>query len=89
MNELGTYRKEITAVDEQMAALFEKRMDICRKIAAYKQKNGLPVRDKKTEAEKIARQKDLIRDEEIRSYYALFLQSVMDISSSYQEQLLR
>ncbi len=85
MNELGAYREEITAIDEQMAVLFEKRMDVCRKIAAYKQKNGLPVRDKKTEAEKLARQQQCIGEEGVRPYYVLFLQSVMDICSSWQE----
>ena len=87
MNDLNDYRKEIIRIDEQMADLFEKRMQASEKIAAYKQKNGLPVRDRKTEAEKIARQKELIQDEDLRSYYTLFLQSLMDISSSYQERL--
>lgn len=85
MSELQTFRKDITLIDEQMAALFEKRMELCRRIAAYKKENGLPVRDPETEKKKIALQKELIQDEEIRPYYVLFLQSVMDISSSFQE----
>ena len=88
MSDLKEYRSEITRIDEEMAVLFEKRMNAARKVAAYKQEHGLSVRDKKTEAEKIARQKDLIGDESLRSYYALFLQSVMDISSSFQESLI-
>ena len=88
MSELKEYRKEITEIDEQMAALFEKRMNTARKIAAYKQDHGLPVRDKLTEAQKIERQKNLIKEEALRSYYVLFLQSVMDISSAYQEAQL-
>ena len=85
MSGLNELRKEINEIDKKMAGLFEERMEICRKIAAYKQKTGLPVRDPKTEAEKIARQKELIRDDVLRSYYVLFLQSVMDIASSMQE----
>ena len=85
MPELNEYRKAITEIDEQMAVLFEERMKASRGVAAYKQQNGLPVRDRKVEEEKIARQRERIRDEDIRPYYALFLQSVMDISSSYQE----
>lgn len=88
MDELKEYRMEITKIDEQMAALFEKRMLAASRIAAYKQKHGLSVRDRLTEAKKIDSQKDLISDETLRSYYVQFLQSVMDISSSYQESLL-
>ena len=88
MNELNELRKKINEIDGKMALLFEERMEACREVAAYKQKTGLPVRDRKTEAEKIARQKELIRDDTLRSYYVLFQQSVMDISSSLQEMEL-
>ena len=88
MSELKTIREEITQIDVQMAALFEKRMKAARKVAAYKEAHGLSVRDRKIEAEKIERQKELIEDEELRPYYISFLQSVMDISSSYQETLI-
>ena len=88
MNELNELRKKINEIDGKMALLFEERMEACREVAAYKQKTGLPVRDRKTEAEKIARQKELIRDDTLRSYYVLFQQSVMDISSSMQEMEL-
>ena len=77
MNELNELRKKINEIDGKMALLFEERMEACREVAAYKQKTGLPVRDRKTEAEKIARQKELIRDDTLRSYYVLFQQSVM------------
>ena len=88
MNELNELRTRISGIDGEMARLFEERMEVCRSIAAYKQKMGLPVRDRKTESEKIARQKELIRDDTLRSFYVLFLQSVMDISSSFQEMEL-
>ena len=88
MNELNELRKKISEIDGKMALLFEERMEACREVAAFKQKTGLPVRDPKTEAEKIARQKELIRDDAFRPYYVLFLQSVMDISSSFQEMTL-
>ena len=82
MSDLKDCRNEINAIDEQMAALFEQRMQVSKKVAEYKQANGLPIRDKKTESEKIARQKELIQDDALRSYYPLFQQNVMDISSS-------
>ena len=59
-------------------------MAVSGKIASYKQENGMVVRDRRTEEEKLARQKEWIREDELRSYYVLFLQSLMDISSAYQ-----
>ena len=89
MSELTACREKITQIDAEMAALFERRMRLSREVAAYKKENGLPVRDRKTESEKLARQKELVEEEALRPYYAQFLQSVMDISSAYQEALIR
>ena len=44
--DLDELRKEIDAVDRQIVALFEKRMEISERIAAYKQKVGMQVRMK-------------------------------------------
>ncbi len=44
-NELEQARREIDAVDAEMAALFCRRMDAVRRVAAYKQARGLPVLD--------------------------------------------
>ena len=41
-NELEQARREIDAVDAEMAALFCRRMDAVRRVAAYKQARGLP-----------------------------------------------
>ena len=43
MNELENLREKIDAIDKEMIALFEKRMDVVADIAAYKIKNNLPV----------------------------------------------
>lgn len=88
MNVLREARDEIEKIDGQMAALFEKRMNAVRRVASYKLEHGLQVRDRKTEAEKIARQKELIEDESLRSFYVLYLQSLMDLSCSFQESLI-
>lgn len=45
MNELEKYRDEITAIDGEMAELFEKRMSAVHKVADYKKERGLPVLD--------------------------------------------
>ncbi|MBQ1525035.1 MAG: chorismate mutase [Firmicutes bacterium] len=43
--DLNDYRKEIDAVDEQLLALFARRMEISAAIAANKKERGLPTYD--------------------------------------------
>lgn len=39
-NELDGYRAEIDAIDRQMMALFEARMDTAKKIGTYRQRGA-------------------------------------------------
>ena len=89
MDGLKEFRKGINEIDEEMAKLFEKRMTYCRQIAAYKKENGLSVRDPGREKELIAHCSELIRDEEIRSYYVNYLKAAIDVSCSYQEMRMK
>ncbi len=86
MNELEISRKEINEIDEKMAELFERRMNICSKIAEYKKENGLSVRDPAREEELINRNKTLVESAEIEPYYVRFLRSTIDISCDYQSK---
>lgn len=85
MSDLIAYREGISAIDEQMAKLFEKRMELCSNIAAFKQKNGLGVRDPEREKNLIDRNKSFIENDDIRPYYMNFLRNTIDLSCSYQE----
>ena len=40
---LEEIRTEIDALDKQLLALFERRMDLCRDVALYKKEHNLPV----------------------------------------------
>ncbi len=88
MDELKEYRSSISDIDKKMAALFEERMKNCKKIAEYKQKNGLSIKDAKREDELISANKALIEDDEIRPYYVSFLKNNMSLSCSYQQMLM-
>jgi len=88
MNKLELARKEINAIDRQMAELFEKRMAAARMVAEYKQENGLPVFDPSREAEVIDRNSALVQDPELRSYYINFLKYNMKLSRNYQHCLM-
>ena len=52
--DLTTYRKEIDQIDDQIVRLFQERMDVADKIAAYKKEQGLPILQPAREREKLA-----------------------------------
>ena len=86
-NQLEKARETINSVDEQMAKLFLQRMESVKEIAAYKQEKNLPVTDE--EREKIVTERNVgaYPNEETKSYYASFLQNVMELSKQYQKKL--
>ena len=88
MNSLNAYRNEIDAIDREMALLFTKRMNAAKEIALYKEKNGLPIFDAVRETEVLEKNAALLDKQELRSHYICFLQSMMDISKSYQSSIL-
>ena len=51
MRELKDIRKDITEIDNRMAALFCERMELVKQVAEYKQSCGVPVFDPEREAQ--------------------------------------
>ena len=88
MNELEQSRKEINDIDEQMAHLFERRMNVCARIAGYKKEHGLSVRDPAREEDLINKNKSLIEDAELEPYYVRFLRNNIDVSCEYQSKAI-
>ena len=88
LTELEEARNDINAIDREMAKLFERRMEVCARVAAYKQTHGLPIRDTERETELIKRNCGYIDDPEINSYYIRFIRGVIDLSCAYQLQIM-
>lgn len=88
MKRIEELRKEVRKTDQQMAELFQKRMEIVRGIASYKKARGLQVKDADQEKRVLEKNLSLIGDEELKPYYLLFMQEVIDISCRYQEYLI-
>ena len=53
MEDLNELRKEIDTIDKAMVDLFEKRMDVSRRVAEYKIANGKKVLDREREQQKL------------------------------------
>ena len=88
MASIDNARKTIDEVDKQIAELFVKRMNAAKEVAQYKQERGLQIFDSVREQAILARNTNYIEEEGLKTYYAQFLQSMMDISKSYQRRLI-
>ena len=81
-------RMTINHVDEELARLFEKRMQAVEKIAAYKKENNIPIFDAKREEDNIARNAALIENEELKDFFVEWYRNTMAISREYQKKKL-
>ncbi len=88
MNLLENARERINRIDAEMAKLFCERMEAARDVANYKKENGMPIFDKAREASNVEKNSELVKDENLRSFYVEFLKYNMKLSKEYQRQLL-
>ena len=79
-------RAEIDAIDAELAALFERRMDIVSEVAIIKRKAGLPIYDPSREDAVVAQGRA-----RVSSQYAdkmeQFLRELMRLSKERQQEL--
>ena len=87
MNKLETARAQISAIDQEMAKLFEQRMEAVERVAEHKREHGLPILDAAREQALVARNSEYIQDGVIREYYVQFLQNTIALSRDYQARL--
>ena len=83
---LDLIRKEISAINDEMLALFIKRMELSAQVARYKKANGLPTLDRKREEAILQKVADSTTDE-FRQYALELFRTMMDLSKEYQETL--
>lgn len=88
MNKLDKARNEINTIDQQMANLFEKRMEAVEAVVQYKIENNKPVFDASREQELIKRNVSLIENEIYKQSYITFFQTVLDVSKAYQKAII-
>ncbi len=82
-----TYRERIDEIDRQIAALFERRMEVAAEIARYKKEKGLPVLDARREQEKL-RMAAEAAPAALRDYTPRLFAVLMELSRSYQQRIL-
>ena len=83
---LDVIRKEISEINDEMLALFVKRMELSAQVAMYKKANGLPTLDRKREEAILQKVADNTGDE-FRQYAIQLFKTMMDLSKEYQDTL--
>lgn len=86
MRDLTEIRQEINAIDAQMGQLFDRRMQLAKDVALYKEAHGLPIFDKAREEQVLQnRIKDFPnRDADFLEAVQTFYQTMMDLSKKAQ-----
>ena len=88
MDKLEEARLAIQQADREIAALFEKRMEAAKTVAAYKKERGLPIFVPEVEKALIEKNASLISDPAVRAHYVRFLQHTFNASKRYQRELI-
>ncbi|MBQ9031942.1 MAG: chorismate mutase [Parasporobacterium sp.] len=86
-NTLESNRETIRKIDQEIAALFTKRMEAAGKIAVCKKEQGLPVLDSSLERRKLNEIADLVPQElhdSVRQLYSI----MFELSRGYQNRLI-
>lgn len=81
--DLQELRNRIDDIDSEILALFSKRMDVCRDVAAYKKEHDLPVMQGGREKQVLDRVRQNAPDG-LKDGAAMLFQSIMDISKCLQ-----
>ncbi len=84
---LNEILSEIYLMDKEILDLFQKRMNLCRKVAAYKIENNMQVFQASREQQILDKMESLAEDDLKPASRALFT-VIMDISKKLQQQLI-
>lgn len=81
-------RKQLDEIDSRIVELYEKRMDVCANVAAYKIESGKKVFDRQREQEKLATVKSLTHNELNAHGVEELFEQIMSNSRKLQYRLL-
>ena len=87
-NDLKNYREQLDRIDRQLISLYEKRMDVCGKVADYKVAEGLKILDRDRELEKLSGVRKLVSDENNLTGAEELMALMMSISRKLQYKKL-
>ncbi|MBS6474516.1 MAG: chorismate mutase [Clostridiales bacterium] len=85
---LDLLRNRIDQIDEQLVALFEKRMETAKEIALEKKRNNLPVTDARRERDVLTKRVDSLENKQFSGELIQLFEQIMMLSKHYQKEVL-
>ena len=82
---LEKQRAEIDAIDREIVALFERRMQVVVDVARIKKENGIAMLDANREKEVIAKVQSYVTDEGLKEELREVYEALMKVSKDYQK----
>lgn len=83
---LEKQRAEIDAIDREIVALFERRMQVVVDVARIKKENGITILDANREKEVIAKVQSYLKDDHLKEELAEAYETLMKVSKDYQKK---
>ena len=84
---LQALRTEIDRIDDELCALFERRMDVCRQVAEFKKANNLTVLSTSREQDIVSRLTEG-KSDKLAGYIKDLYGGIFGLSRSYQNDIL-
>lgn len=84
MDQLSGYRGEIDEIDEKLIPLFERRMELSRKVAAYKRERNMPVLQSAREEEVLQKAQNALSDSRYAGEARQLMRTIMELSRAAQ-----
>lgn len=81
---LEKQRAEIDAIDREIVALFERRMQVVVDVARIKKENGIAILDANREKEVITKVQSYLKDDTLKEELAEAYETLMKVSKDYQ-----
>ena len=85
---LEKQRAEIDAIDREIVALFERRMQVVVDVACIKKENGIAILDANREKEVIQKVQSYLKDATLKEELAEVYDTMMKVSKDYQKKQL-
>lgn len=89
MKDLTEIRRELDQVDQEIVALFEKRMMLAAQVAQYKMNAGMPVLDRSREEAVLHSRANMLQDPRLAEDVRELFECLMTLSRREQEQLMK
>ena len=83
---LEKQRAEIDAIDREIVALFERRMQVVVDVARIKKENGIAILDANREKEVITKVQSYLKDATLKEELAEAYETLMKVSKDYQKE---